>query len=106
MSKRLIARSKLSNRQLNQLVDFFALEFPAVKAARVLRINRHSTASGFIPSGLYRVQTVSPKAWRLVHNLVRLDTESQKGPPRSPCGRSPSQALLFPGSTPGLLPRA
>src|SRR5215472_3710664 len=42
MSKRLIARSKLSNRQLNQLVDFFALEVPAVKAARVLRINRHS----------------------------------------------------------------
>lgn len=42
MSKRLIARSKLSNRQLNQLIDFFALEVPAVKAARVLRINRHS----------------------------------------------------------------
>ena len=42
MSKRLIARSKLSNRQLNQLVDFFALEVPAVKAAQVLCINRHS----------------------------------------------------------------
>ncbi len=42
MSQRLIARSKLSNRQLNQLVDFFALEVPAVKVARVLRIHRHS----------------------------------------------------------------
>jgi len=42
MSKRLIARSKLSNRQLHQLIDFFALEVPAVKAAQVLRINRHS----------------------------------------------------------------
>jgi len=42
MSKRLIARSKLSNRQLHQLIDFFALEVPAVKAARVIGINRHS----------------------------------------------------------------
>jgi transposase len=42
MSKRLIARSKLSNRQLHQLVDFFALEVPALKAARVIGINRHS----------------------------------------------------------------
>lgn len=42
MSKRLIARSKLSNRRLNQLIDFFALEVPALKAAHVLRINRHS----------------------------------------------------------------
>jgi transposase-like protein len=42
MSKRLIARSKLSNRQLNQLVYFFALEVPAMKAAHVLRIHRHS----------------------------------------------------------------
>ncbi len=42
MSKRLIARSKLSNRQLTRLIDFFALEVPAVKAAQVLQINRHS----------------------------------------------------------------
>ncbi len=42
MSTRLIARSKLSNRQLNQLIAFFALEVPAVKAARVLGIHRHS----------------------------------------------------------------
>jgi len=41
MSKRLIPRSKLSNRQLGQLIDFFALEVPALKAAPVLRINRH-----------------------------------------------------------------
>lgn len=44
MSTWLIARSKRSNRQLSQLIDFFALEVPAVKAARVLRINRHSAA--------------------------------------------------------------
>ncbi|MGQ0695445.1 MAG: hypothetical protein ACT4OL_07705, partial [Nitrospiraceae bacterium] len=42
MSQRLIARSKLANRQLAPLIDFFALEVPAVKAARVLGINRHS----------------------------------------------------------------
>jgi hypothetical protein len=42
MSKRLIARSKLSNRQLHQLVDFFALEVSPLKAARVIGINRHS----------------------------------------------------------------
>jgi transposase-like protein len=42
MSKRLITRSKLSNRQLTQLVSFFALEVPAGKAAHVLGINRHS----------------------------------------------------------------
>lgn len=37
-----IARSTLSNRQLNQLIAFFALEVPALKAARVLGIHRHS----------------------------------------------------------------
>ena len=42
MSKRLIPRSKLSNRQLHKLIEFFALEVPALKAAKVLRINRHS----------------------------------------------------------------
>ena len=47
MSKRLIARSKLSNRQLNQLIDFFALEVPALKAAQVPRINRHSAERVF-----------------------------------------------------------
>jgi len=42
MTKRLVPRSKLTNRQLGQLIDFFALEVPAVKAARVVGINRHS----------------------------------------------------------------
>ncbi len=42
MSKRLLPQSKLTNRQLGQLIDCFALEAPAVKAAQVLRINRHS----------------------------------------------------------------
>jgi hypothetical protein len=42
MSKRLIARSKLSNRHLGPFIDLLALEVPAVKAAPVLPINRHS----------------------------------------------------------------
>jgi transposase len=42
MSKRLMARSKLSNRPLNLLIDFFALEVPAVQAAHVIGINQHS----------------------------------------------------------------
>ncbi len=42
MTKRYIPRSKLSNRQIGRLIEFFALEVPALKAARVLGINRHS----------------------------------------------------------------
>lgn len=42
MAKRLIPRSKLSNRQIGKLIELFALEVPALKAARVLRLNRHS----------------------------------------------------------------
>jgi len=42
MAKRLVARSKLSNRRLGQLVDFFALEVPALKAAQMLGVHRHS----------------------------------------------------------------
>jgi len=42
MTKRLIPRSKLSNRQIGRPIAPFALEVPAVKATRVLRINRHS----------------------------------------------------------------
>ena len=42
MTKRLIKNSKLSNRQLGKLTDFFALEVPANKAARSLGVNRHS----------------------------------------------------------------
>ena len=44
MAKRLIARSKLSNRVLNRLIEMFALEVPAVKAAHVLGVHRHSAA--------------------------------------------------------------
>lgn len=42
MPERLIPKSKLSNRQLGKLIDFFVLEVPAAKAAHVLKINRHS----------------------------------------------------------------
>ena len=42
MARRWIPRSKLSNRQIGQLIDLFALEVPASKAARHLGINRHS----------------------------------------------------------------
>jgi transposase len=40
--RRLIRNSKLTNRQLNGLVKYFALEVPASRAARVMGINRHS----------------------------------------------------------------
>ena len=42
MSQRLIKNSKLTNRQLNQLIGYFALEVPASRAAKVMSINRHS----------------------------------------------------------------
>ncbi len=42
MPQRLIKNSKLTNRQLNELVKYFALEVPASRAAKVMGINRHS----------------------------------------------------------------
>jgi len=39
---RLIKNSKLTNRQLNQLIGYFALEVPATRAAKVMSIHRHS----------------------------------------------------------------
>lgn len=42
MPRRLIRNSKLTNRQLNELVKYFALEVPANRAAKVMGINRHS----------------------------------------------------------------
>ena len=42
MSRRLVKNSKLTNRQLNELVKYFALEVPASRAAKVMDINRHS----------------------------------------------------------------
>ena len=42
MPPRLIKNSKLTNRQLNELVKYFALEVPASRAANVTGINRHS----------------------------------------------------------------
>ncbi len=42
MPPRLITNSKLTNRQLNELVKYFALEVPASRAANVMGINRHS----------------------------------------------------------------
>jgi transposase len=39
---RLIKNSKLTNRQLSELVKYFALEVPASRAAKVMQINRHS----------------------------------------------------------------
>jgi hypothetical protein len=40
--KRLVTNSKLSNRQLNQLIKYFALEVPASRAAKAMNINRHT----------------------------------------------------------------
>jgi transposase len=42
VAQRLIKNSKLTNRQLNQLIKYFALEVPASRAAKVMQINRHS----------------------------------------------------------------
>ena len=42
MPRRLIKNSKLTNRQLNELAKYFALEVPASRAAKVMGINRHS----------------------------------------------------------------
>lgn len=42
MPQRLIKNSKLTNRQLNELVKYFALEVPASRAAKVMGVNRHS----------------------------------------------------------------
>jgi len=42
MAQKLIKNSKLTNRTLGKLVDFFVLEVTAIKAARRLKINRHS----------------------------------------------------------------
>jgi transposase len=40
--RRLIRNSKLTNRQLNELVKYFALEVPASRAANVMQVNRHT----------------------------------------------------------------
>jgi transposase len=42
VAQRLIKNSKLTNRQLNELIKYFALEVPANRAAKVMQINRHS----------------------------------------------------------------
>ena len=42
MAARWIKGSKLSNKQIGHLIDYFALEVPAIKAAGILDINRHS----------------------------------------------------------------
>jgi len=42
MAKRLIKHSKLTNRQIGMIIDLFVLEVPAYRAAKHMRINRHS----------------------------------------------------------------
>lgn len=42
MPKRLVKNSKLTNRQLNQLIRYFALEVPASRDAKAMNINRHT----------------------------------------------------------------
>ncbi len=42
MSSKWIKNSKLSNRQIGRLIDYFVLEVPAIKAAQMLSINRHT----------------------------------------------------------------
>src|SRR5271155_4982724 len=42
MAKKIVRNSKLSNRQLNELIRYFALEVPASRAARELQVHRHA----------------------------------------------------------------
>ncbi len=42
MARRIIPRSKISNRQLNELIRYFVLEVPGSRAARETSINRHT----------------------------------------------------------------
>ena len=42
MPRRPIRNSKLTNRWLNELIKYFALEVPAARAAKVMGVNRHS----------------------------------------------------------------
>jgi transposase-like protein len=42
VAHKIIKGSRISNRTMRQLVSLFALEVPAVRAARALRIHRHS----------------------------------------------------------------
>ncbi len=42
MSSKWIKNSKLTNRQVGRLIDYFVLEVPAIKASKMLSINRHS----------------------------------------------------------------
>ena len=44
MRKRLVPRSKLSNRALNRLIEMVVLEVPAVTAAHVIGVYRHRAA--------------------------------------------------------------
>lgn len=47
MPRRLIKNSRLTNRQLDELVKYFALEVPASRAAKVMSINRHSAERAY-----------------------------------------------------------
>jgi transposase len=42
MSSKWIKRSKLNNRLIGRLIDYFVLEVPAIKAAQMLSLNRHT----------------------------------------------------------------
>jgi transposase len=43
MTSKWVTNSKLSNRQIGKLIDYFVLEVSAIKAAKMLEINRHSS---------------------------------------------------------------
>jgi transposase len=42
MSSKWVKKSKLSNRSIGRLIDYFVLEVPAIKAAQMLSLNRHT----------------------------------------------------------------
>lgn len=73
MPQRLIKNSKLTNRQLNELVKYFALEVPASRAAKVMNINRYSAERVF--QVIRRANAYTITIWReetenIVANLI------------------------------------
>jgi hypothetical protein len=71
MGKPLIARSRMSKRRLAPLIDVFILEVPAVKAACLLDISRHSASRAYQVICQHLVQECT---WRShLHGDVKAD---------------------------------
>jgi phage-related protein len=72
--QRLIKNSKLTNRQLNEPVKYFALEVPTSRAANVMKINRHSAERVYQVTGIsqrcHELRIVDKaKTWRIIYRI-------------------------------------